>query len=335
MLTQFIRLATIAVLLLPLTATAEPIKLKLAYFSSDRASTYRAGIKPFIDAVNAAAHGVIEIEPYTSGVLGRDVAQQSQMVLDGTADIAFVTPGISPKQFPDTAVIELPGLFRDSREATMVYTKLADANLLRGYAEFVVIGAFATEPESIHTRPSVRSLEDLKGKRIRANNPMEAAALARLGMKPVMMPIHKVAVAISAGEIDGAAMPPIALAQFGIGRVANHHYMLTISTAPLALLMNRKKFERLPKTAQDVINKYRGVWLAERYSDASEADTRKLINGLRSDARRTVVDPSPSDLLRAETAFQAIADEWVDQDPAHRALLNAAKTPSTTVGSAK
>ena len=38
-------------------ASAEPIKLKLAYFSSDRTTTYLAMIKPFVDAVNARPRG--------------------------------------------------------------------------------------------------------------------------------------------------------------------------------------------------------------------------------------------------------------------------------------
>ena len=42
-------------------AVAEPIKLKLSYFSSDREVVYRSAFKPFIDSVNAAANGLIEI----------------------------------------------------------------------------------------------------------------------------------------------------------------------------------------------------------------------------------------------------------------------------------
>ena len=34
-------------------ASAEPIKLKLAYFSSDRSTSYRAVILPFLEAIKA------------------------------------------------------------------------------------------------------------------------------------------------------------------------------------------------------------------------------------------------------------------------------------------
>ena len=62
-------LARCAVISFVLTSAlaAEPVKLKLAFFSSDRSTSYLAAIKPFVDAVNAEARGQIEIETYFSG----------------------------------------------------------------------------------------------------------------------------------------------------------------------------------------------------------------------------------------------------------------------------
>ncbi|MFZ0778606.1 MAG: C4-dicarboxylate ABC transporter substrate-binding protein, partial [Xanthobacteraceae bacterium] len=86
--------------LLP-AAAADPIKLKMAYFSSDQTTTYLAAVEPFVDAVNAEAGGVVQIDVSLSGALGKNPAQQLQLVLDGTADLAFVVPGYTPERFPD------------------------------------------------------------------------------------------------------------------------------------------------------------------------------------------------------------------------------------------
>lgn len=182
--------ALLAFALVPAASGAEPIKLKFAYFSSDRTTTYVAAIKPFVDAVNAEATGIVQIDVSVSGILGKNPAQQLQLVLDGTADLAFVVPGYTPTLFPDNEVIELPGLFRNIREATTVYTGLIAANAMRGYDQLFVVGAFATEPETIHTRPQATSLQDLKGMRIRTNNAMQAVASKGLGMMPVEMAIN-------------------------------------------------------------------------------------------------------------------------------------------------
>ena len=151
----------IALALLPAAATAEPIKLKLSFFSSDRSMSYLAAVKPFVDAVNTEARGLFEIDVSFSDTAGKDIALQPQFVLDGKTDIAFIVPGYTPAEFPDNTVIELPGLFRGMREATLVYTRLVALGALRGYSGFVVIGAYVTEPETIHGREAINSIDDL------------------------------------------------------------------------------------------------------------------------------------------------------------------------------
>ena len=87
--------------LLPCAASAEPIKLKLAYTRSDQANIYRAVIKPFIDAVNTEGKGVVEINAFTGGVLGKELTEQAEMARQGIADITFIVPGYTPDRFPD------------------------------------------------------------------------------------------------------------------------------------------------------------------------------------------------------------------------------------------
>jgi len=307
-------------------ASAEPIKLKFSFFSSDRSLLYLAANKPFADAVNAEARGVLEIDVHFSGALGKDPAQQAQLILDGVADIAFVVPGYTPDRFRDNEVLELPGMFRDTREATLVFTRLIAANVLTGYEEFVVIGAFATEPETIHTRPPVASLGDLRGKTIRVNNLMEAAALEKLGMAPVLMPVNQVSDAMIGGKIDGATVPPAMLFEFGIGRTASHHFFLRTSAAPLTLLMNRKKFESLPAQSQDMIRKYSGEWAATRFIESYSAANSQAEEKLKSDPRRKVVFPSQSDLDTVAVAYKAVIEEWITKSPRNCELLNTVET---------
>jgi TRAP-type C4-dicarboxylate transport system substrate-binding protein len=319
----FARFALLSFALLPAApaAIAEPVKLKFAYFSSDRTTTYLAAIKPFVDAINAEALEQLEIEVEFSGALGKNPAQQLQLVLDGTADIAFIVPGYTPERFPDNVVIELPGLFRNIRESTLVYTRLVAGGALRGYNDLMVIGAFATEPESVHTRPAVTSLEDLKGKRIRANNLAQAAALESLGVMAIQMPINQASSAISGGKIDGSTVSPAPLIEFGISRVAAHHYLLGIGAAPLAVVMMRTKFDSLPKSSQNIIRKFSGEWTAERFIATYAAENKLAIEQLRSDSNRKVVTPSPADRDQANAAFRAVIEKWLSEDPRNRELL--------------
>jgi TRAP-type C4-dicarboxylate transport system substrate-binding protein len=316
-----VRCAFLALAMYPAVAQADPITLKLAFFSSDRSTTYVAAVKPFVDAVNAEGKGVVEIVLYLGGVLGREIARQPEVVLDGNADIAFVVPGYSPERFSDNSVVELPGIFRNMREGTLVFTRLISQKALEGYEDFFVIGAYITEPATIHTRTPIDTIDDLKGQRLRVNNPGEAAALARLGAVPVQMEIIRIAAAVSAGTIDGAAVSKTPLADYGIRRVVTNHYMLATTGSPLALVMNRKRFDALPKPAQDLIRKYSGEWSAARFIESYDHSDELALEQLKSDPKRNIVYPSSSDLDRAQSAFKAVTANWLEKKPNHPLLL--------------
>lgn len=325
------RCALLTIALWPVTLAAEPIKLKLAFFSSDRAILYNGGVKPFVDAVNSEAKGIVEIEVFFRGALGRPPAQQPELVRDGVADLAFIVPGYTAERFPDNAVIELPGLFRNQQEASLTFTGLIAANALRGYEDFIVITAFTAEPHSIHTRRPIASLDDLKGLKIRANNPTEATTFDKLGMSGVVMPVNQIPEGIENGTIDGAAVPPAMLSEFGVGRLATYHYMIHADAPSLALVMNRKKLASLPGRAQEIIRKYSGEWSVAQSNAFFEGINARSMEALKSDQRRHVIFPSPADQVRINAAFKGVVDEWAEKDPRNSKLLSMVRTKLKTL----
>ena len=156
--------AVALLILLTQAAKAEPEKLKFAFFASDREFAYQGVVKPFVDAVNTDGKGIVEVELYPSGVLGRSYAQQAELVLSGGADFAWVNPTLSPEIFHDNTVLELPGLFRNGKEATQVFTHLTQEGKLDGYEDFFLVATLGSYPLGIHTRVPTSSLDDLKGK---------------------------------------------------------------------------------------------------------------------------------------------------------------------------
>jgi TRAP-type C4-dicarboxylate transport system substrate-binding protein len=327
------RCVMIAVALLPVVALAEPVKLKMAYFSSDREPAYASVLQPFADAVNKAGKGIIEIVPYPGGVLGRSYPQQAQLVLDGVADMAWVNPSLTPDRFRDNDVLEFSGLFRDLKEATLVSTRMVAAGALRGYEDFFAIAATANFPLMIHTRAPIGSLADLRGKTLRVNNLIEGDTLRAIGITPVVMSVNEVALAIGRGTIDGATMPPNALFGYGISRITRFHYDTPLGVAPLAFLMNRKKFESLPKAGQDVIRKFSGEWTAARFVEAFDADNVQAMKDLRSDPNRQLITPLRAELDALQAIFRTAIEKWREESPRNHELLKLVETEIARVRS--
>jgi TRAP-type C4-dicarboxylate transport system substrate-binding protein len=131
---------------------------------------------------------------------------------------------------------------------------------------------------------------------------------------------------------------PAPLIEFGIARVTPNHYLLGVSSAPLAMVMNREKFESLPEQAQKIIRKFSGVWAAEHYIETYLTENGNAVDSLKQDPNRKVVVPSSSDLSRARAVFRSEVEAWAAADPRHLQLLAKAeaelgKIRAETVGS--
>lgn len=302
-------------------AQAQAQKLKFAVFTPDKEQTFLTTMKPFAEAVNKEAGGACEIEMFPNGALGRSPLQQAQMVLDGVADIAWVIASYTPGRFQENEVLELPGLFRDLAEATTVFTRLVNSGQLKGYDDFFPIGTFGTAPYSIHTRFPVNGVADLKGKKIRTAGAIEGAAIRALGAVPLGLPVTEIAEAVGRGTIDGTSSHPSPLFDFGIERVTNNHFFARLGIVPLAILMNRKKFDAMPKACQDAIRRYSGNWTATRFNEGIGTYNDSLVKRLQADPKRKVVMPSPAELDAMQKLMKPVVDEWLAKSPRNQELL--------------
>ncbi|MSQ70594.1 MAG: TRAP transporter substrate-binding protein [Betaproteobacteria bacterium] len=304
----------------------QPVKLKFAIFTPDKEQTFLTTMKPFAEAVNKESRGAVEIELFPNGALGRSPMTQAQMVLDGVADIAWVIASYTPGRFQENEVLELPGLFRDLKESTTVYTRLVTSGQLKGYDDYFVIGTFGTAPYSIHSRGQINSLADIKGKKIRSSGAIEGATIKALGGVPIGMPVTEVPEAISRNTVDGTTSHPSPLFDFGIARVTSAHYFTRLGIVPLAILLNRKKFDSLPKAGQDAIRKYSGEWTALRFNEGIGAYNDSLVKQLQDDPKRKVVFPSEAELAATRAAYQPVVAEWAARTPRNAELLKAVES---------
>ena len=316
-------------------AQAQVPKIKFSIFTPDKEQTFLTTMKPFADAVNKDAGGTCEIDLFPNGALGRSPVQQAQMVLDGVADIAWIIASYTPGRFQENEVLELPGLFRDLTEGTHVFTRLVASGQLKGYDDFFAIGLFATAPYSIHARFPINSVADLKGRKIRTAGAIEGAAIKALGAVPISLPVTEIAEAVGRGTIDGTSSHPSPLFDFGIDRVTSNHYFTRLGIVPLAILMNRRKFDAAPKQCQDAIRKYSGAWTAARFIDGIGSYNDSLVKKLQADGKRKVVFPSAAEIDAMSKTMQPVVDEWLAKSPRNQELYKLVETELARVRAGK
>ena len=316
---------------------ADPVKLRFASWTSDTEETLLTVFKPFAEAVNRDSGGAVQIDVFPNGVLGRNLMQQAQMVLDGIADFAWVVPAFTPGRFPETEVFEMPGLFRDLREATTVFSRITAAGKIKSFEKFkfIPIGTVGTDPYTIHTRVPVKSLADLKGLKIRTTSSIEADTLRGLGAVPVGITTVEGVEAAARGTIDGTTMHLSPLFDYGYVRVLQHHYFLGLGTVPVTILMSKAKFDSLPKAGQDAIVKNSGMAIAKLFSDNISAYNAKLMKKLEDDPKHTVVIPSKADKDAAQPIFDSVINAWLTKSPDNKPMLDLVQTEIAAVRAGK
>jgi TRAP-type C4-dicarboxylate transport system substrate-binding protein len=317
------RLLAAALICAPAAAAAQPVKLKFATFSPDTERLYNTVKKPWVAAVNKDSGGAIEVELYPNGALGRAPQQQAQMVLDGVTDIGFIVPPFTPGRFPDSEVLELPGVFNDLAEGTRVYTRLVQSGVLADYGNFIPIAMWSTPPFSLHSNFPINSVKDLKGKKVRGSGVIQIESLKSLAAVPVGMPPTEVPEALSRRTIDASTSQPAVLYDFGLDRVTSHHYFVKLGIVPLAVVMNRQKFDSLPQAGQDAIRKHSLDWINRLYLDSMLEYDSSLVKKLQSDPKRKVVFPDAADQRAAQVAFEPVIKAWVAKSPRNAELYKA------------
>ncbi|MEM7541832.1 MAG: TRAP transporter substrate-binding protein [Pseudomonadota bacterium] len=150
--------------------------------------------------------GRIDVQVFPAGQLG-SIQRQIEGLQFGTQEAFVSPPGFFTGIAPELQVADAPGLFRNMDDAHRIVTHpLFREPFLRAPEGAGIVGAgiFIHGPHVIATVPAVRSLADLRGKKIRVlASELESALAARLGMTGVPMGFGEVLPALQQGTIDG------------------------------------------------------------------------------------------------------------------------------------
>jgi TRAP-type C4-dicarboxylate transport system substrate-binding protein len=249
--------------------------------------------------------------------------------------MVFTLPGYTSPAFPRTQMVELPGLSPDGRAATELLWKLLDPYLKPEFEGVKVIALWAAEDAGLMTRGKpIKTLEDLKGLRMRSPSAAQARQLAVMGASPVAMPITELYPGLERGVIDGAMVPFSVIIDFRIGEVAKTYTIPgpLFGRSSFLIALNQKKFDALSPKAKAAIDKHSGLALSLKATDVYIKRAEQGVASVRGKAE--VVSFSKEEQQKIATLLRPIVDDWVKDAegkgiPAKK-MLGVAKHPAGT-----
>jgi TRAP-type C4-dicarboxylate transport system substrate-binding protein len=181
--------------------------LKLASFVPPKYVLHKPIFLKLAADLDAATKGAVKIKVYPSGELGKGPVAQYQRAVKRIAEISYGLPGYTSTLFPQTLLIELPGVSKGYEDATNKIWNVMDKYLRAEFKRTVPLAVFVTPPSVFMMRDKpIRTPADLKGLKIRVPSKSAAAIVQAYGATPVPMPATKVYTAMSTGVVDGALM---------------------------------------------------------------------------------------------------------------------------------
>lgn len=245
-------------------ANAQEVTLRMHHFLPPVANGHSKFLKPWADKVGAESNGRIKIDIFPSMQLGGTPPQLFDQARDGVADIVWTLPGNTPGRFPGIEAFELP--FVANKRAlvnSLALAEYAEQNLQDEFKDVKPLCFWAHDHGLIHANKQVKTMDDLKGLKLRFPTRLAGEALRALGANAIGMPIPQVPESLAQRVIDGCVIPWEVVPSIKVQELVKFHTEIpgspTLYTATFILAMNRAKYDAMAPDLRAILDRNSGA----------------------------------------------------------------------------
>lgn len=246
----------------PIVASAETITLTLTDQNSDVGWGPVHALQPWVKQVEAATNNRVKINIYPSQTLSKG-KDNWNAVKNGIADIGWCFHGYWPGMTSLADVISLPALpFTSAEKGSEVLWKLYEKfpSIQKQFQDNHILLLYTSNPYIlITTKKHVKTLEDLKGLKIRMTGGPPTEQMKALGGVPMMIPMPGNYIALQKGVIDGMGAPWEAILGFRLYEVVKYYTEVPFPAVYFSIAFNKNKWNSLPRDIQDAIMSVSGL----------------------------------------------------------------------------
>lgn len=292
-------------------ASAKPVELILGH-SFPPIHIHQHMIEPFAKEVEEKTEGRVKFTLHTGGSLVSP-ANAYESVVNGVVDATWTLQGYTPGRFPLTEVIEMPYLFTSAEEATKVLWKLYEQNpaLQQEYADVKLLALWAHDTGHIYTSEKpVRTMEDLKGLRLRFPGPMQGQILEAYGATPVGMSAPEMYDSIDRGVLDGVAIGQSGVKSFRLEEVVKYMAESHFYVAPMVMAMNWDAWNRISPQDQQIIEGLIGERLSMIAARDYDAENQLALDLLKA-ANVEIYQIPDDEIARWKEAAAPVIQNWI------------------------
>jgi TRAP-type C4-dicarboxylate transport system substrate-binding protein len=296
-------------------AQTPEVTLRMHHFLPPVSNGHARFLRPWADKVQAESNGRIRIDIFPAMQLGGAPPALFDQARDGVVDLVWTLPGNTPGRFPSIEAFELP--FTVHKRAVVnskALAEFAEAHLANEFREVKPICFWAHDHGLIHANKPVRTLDDMRGLKLRFPTRQCGEALKALGATAIGMPIPQVPESLAQRVIDGAVVPWEVVPAIRVHELVRNHTEFagspTLYTATFILAMNRARYDALPADLKRVIDANSGMVASEmagRVWDQQAVTVSEMVRGRNN----TISVISESDVAAWRRQTEPVIEAWL------------------------
>lgn len=291
--------------------------LKFHTFMAPQSNVWLAMHKPWMEKVEKESGGRIKFEGYPAMQLGGTPVQLYDQVKDGVVDVVWTLPGNTAGRFPRIEAFELPFMMSNAEATSKALWEYLQTLAADEFKDTQVLALQCHGPGVIHTidKP-VKSINDMRGLKLRAPTRQVTKLLGVLGATPVGMPLPQIPDALSKGTINGCVIPWEVVPSVKVNELTKFHAEFepaggSLYTTTFVMAMNKAKYNALAPDLKKVIDNNSGM--------ATSASLGKIQQGndvpgrkSASDRGNTIYTVSANEAQEFRRKARTVEVEWVE-----------------------
>jgi TRAP-type C4-dicarboxylate transport system substrate-binding protein len=298
-------------------ALSQQVILKVHHFLPSAASAQVKLIQPWCDKIAKESGDKLKCQIYPSMQLGGTPPQLFDQVRDGVVDIVWTVPTYAAGRFTKSEVFELPWMAVTAKSGSMALWSYVDKHAQDEFKGVKRIFMHVHDGALFHfPKQQPKTLEDIKGLKIRAATRMNSRMIAALGATPVQMPLPQVPEALSKGVVDGATVPWEGTPAIKLSEIAKYHLDVPagaprISNTIFLFGMNQAKYDSLPADLKKVIDANSGLAASAWAGDVGFDQVVEPLKKVAKDLNGIFHSMPEAEYQRWVKATDSVDDDWV------------------------
>jgi TRAP-type transport system periplasmic protein len=266
--------------------------------------------KAFAEDVGKATGGKLKITVLAAGELPYKAPDVVKAVATNQVQVGDVAVGFAAGDVPELNVLGLPFLctsYEQFDKAIPVVAPVVDDVLKKKFNVDAVI-QWTMPPQNLWASKPVRSIDDLKGMKVRAWNPEQVDMMKALGGSAVSITSAEVIPSLERKVIDGAITSALSASDWRAWEIIKTGYMLNLTMGHQMMMVNGDALAKLPPDVRKTFLAKAAEW-TPKYRAMSESGDKEARANLTSN-KVALVEPTSADLTKARQLMRPSWDQW-------------------------